>query len=75
MSPHQNVSQAAALAAVQGSGVVPGAAVYANLVACELVTHALRRDEGVLSSDGGLVVHTGVHTGRSVQDKYTVDDL
>ena len=52
----------------------PAARCFANLNASELVTHALRRGEGTLSEDGGLVVHTGVHTGRSVQDKFTVDD-
>ena len=74
MSPHQNVADAAALAAVQGSGVVPGGPVHANCVASELVAHALRRGEGVLSADGGLVVQTGVHTGRSVADKFSVND-
>ena len=74
MSPHQNVIDAASLAAVKGSGVVPGGAVHINLNASELVTHALRRGEGRLSVDGGLIVETGVHTGRSVADKFTVDD-
>ena len=74
MSPHQNVVDAAALNAVKGSGVVPGGSVHANLVANELVAAALRRGEGRLSEDGGLVVETGVHTGRSVADKFTVDD-
>ena len=74
MSPHQNAVDAAAQAAVKGSGVIPGGPVHANLAAAELVTHALRRGEGRLAADGGLVVETGVHTGRSVQDKFTVDD-
>jgi phosphoenolpyruvate carboxykinase (ATP) len=74
MSPHQNAIDAVALAAVKGSGVVPGGPVFANLGAAALVTHALRRGEGRLAADGGLIVETGVHTGRSVQDKFTVDD-
>ena len=74
MSPHQQVIDAAALNAVKGSGVVPGGPVHANLHASELVAAALRRGEGRLSEDGGLVVETGVHTGRSVADKFTVDD-
>ena len=74
MSPHQNAVDAVALSAVKGSGVVPGGPVYANLSAPALVTHALRRGEGRLAADGGLIVETGVHTGRSVQDKFTVDD-
>ena len=74
MSPHQQVVDAAALNAVKGSGVVPGGPVHANLHANELTAAALRRGEGRLSEDGGLVVETGVHTGRSVADKFTVDD-
>jgi phosphoenolpyruvate carboxykinase (ATP) len=60
--------------ALGGTGVQPTGPVHANLNASQLVTHALRRGEGTLSEDGALVVKTGVHTGRSVQDKYTVDD-
>ena len=74
MSPHQQTIDAAAATAVKGAGFTPGGTVHANLLANELVTHALRRGEARLSSDGGLVVETGVHTGRSVADKFTVDD-
>ncbi len=74
MSPDKPTIDAAALSAVKGSGVVPGGPVHANLLAGELITQALRRGEAKLSSDGGLVVQTGVHTGRSVADKFTVDD-
>ena len=59
--------------ALAGSGVVPGAAVHANLTAPMLVTHALRRGEGRLSAEGALIVKTGIHTGRSVADKFSVD--
>ena len=40
----------------------------------ELIELAIRRDEGQFSSTGALVFHTGAHTGRSAQDKFTVRD-
>ena len=61
-------------AAVSGTGVSISRNVYANLHAARLVEMALRREEGSLSADGALVVDTGVHTGRSVQDKFVVDE-
>ena len=60
--------------ALAGTGVHPAHALYANLSAPELVAHAIRRGEGRLSADGALIVGTGVHTGRSVQDKFVVDE-
>ncbi len=48
--------------------------VLANLTAPALVAEALRRNEGRLSEDGALIVNTGVHTGRSVRDKFVVDE-
>ena len=35
---------------------------------------AVRRDEGLISAGGPLVVRTGSHTGRSPQDKFVVDE-
>ena len=57
-----------------GTGLMPTGTVHANLAAAALVTHALRRGEGRLSAEGALIVKTGVHTGRSVQDKFSVGD-
>jgi phosphoenolpyruvate carboxykinase (ATP) len=48
--------------------------VLANLTAPELVAHAIRRKEARFSTDGALIVDTGVHTGRSVADKFVVDE-
>jgi phosphoenolpyruvate carboxykinase (ATP) len=45
-----------------------------NLAAPALTEAALRRGEARLSADGALIVATGVHTGRSVQDKFVVDE-
>ncbi len=74
MSPMIPLADHAATAALEGTGVQPTGPVHANLTAPQLVTHALRRNEGTLSAEGALIVKTGVHTGRSVQDKFTVDD-
>ncbi|MBW3634669.1 MAG: phosphoenolpyruvate carboxykinase (ATP) [Chloroflexi bacterium] len=43
---------------------------YRNLAPSELIEHAIRRGEGKLASSGALVVETGVHTGRSPDDKF-----
>ncbi len=66
--------QTDAASALAGTSVFPGRAVHANLAAPQLVAHALRRNEGTLSSDGALIVKTGAHTGRSVADKFMVDE-
>jgi len=63
-----------AQSALRGTGVHPGRAVHPNLVASQLVEHAIRRGEGRLSADGALLVQTGAHTGRSAQDKFIVDE-
>ena len=54
-------------------GIVNVAQVYRNLTPAELVEHALKREEGILSASGALVVTTGKYTGRSPKDKYIVD--
>ncbi len=63
-----------AASALAGTHVFPGAAVHANLPPSQLIAHALRRNEGTLSADGALIVKTGAHTGRSVADKFMVDE-
>jgi phosphoenolpyruvate carboxykinase (ATP) len=45
-----------------------------NLGTAQLVEYALSQQEGVLASGGALVVRTGLHTGRSPQDKFVVRD-
>ena len=39
-----------------------------------LASHAIKREEVIISADGALVADTGQHTGRSAQDKFIVDD-
>lgn len=74
MSPLIPLADHHAARALAATGVQTSGPVHANLNAVQLVTEALRRGEGRLSEDGALVVETGVHTGRSVQDKFTVGD-
>jgi phosphoenolpyruvate carboxykinase (ATP) len=50
------------------------AKLWHNLSGPELVEHALRRGEGVLGSDGQLIVDTRPHTGRSPKDKFFVKE-
>src|SRR5258706_4691838 len=45
-----------------------------NLGTDQLLEHAIRRQEGVLSSSGALAVNTGQFTGRSPKDKFIVRD-
>ncbi len=63
-----------AATALSGTGVHAGRPVHPNLTAPALVAEALRRREGRLSIDGSLMVETGEHTGRSVRDKFVVDE-
>lgn len=44
-----------------------------NLDFSELVEAAIHNNEGYLSSDGALMVNTGIFTGRSPNDKYIVN--
>jgi phosphoenolpyruvate carboxykinase (ATP) len=60
--------------AIAGTGVSPSGEVHPNLTAPALVAQALRRGEGRLSADGAFIAVTGQHTGRSVQDKFVVDE-
>jgi phosphoenolpyruvate carboxykinase (ATP) len=60
--------------ALSGTGVLAATPVHANYSPAALVAESLRRSEGRLSADGALMVVTGVHTGRSVQDKFVVDE-
>jgi phosphoenolpyruvate carboxykinase (ATP) len=60
--------------ALAGTGVQASRPIHSNQTAPALVAEALRRDEGRLSIDGAFMVETGVHTGRSVQDKFVVDE-
>src|SRR5215216_627552 len=45
---------------------------YRDLAPSVLIEHTIRRGEGRLADAGALVVETGVHTGRSPEDKFVV---
>jgi phosphoenolpyruvate carboxykinase (ATP) len=49
-------------------------AVHWNLSVPLLYEHAIRRREGQLGAGGSFVANTGIHTGRSVRDKYIVEE-
>jgi len=48
--------------------------VFHNNNRVELLEMSVARGEGRFSADGALAVTTGVHTGRSAQDKFLVRD-
>ena len=47
--------------------------VYKNLSPACLVEEAIKRNEGMLTETGALLIKTGKYTGRSPKDKYIVD--
>ena len=54
-------------------GIINAKSIYRNLCPAKLIETALRREEGILSNTGALVVMTGKYTGRSPKDKFIVD--
>src|SRR5918993_1912936 len=55
-------------------GIEAAGTVHHNPTVALLYTHALKRGDGTLAEGGPLVVDTGVHTGRSPNDKFVVRD-
>ena len=55
-------------------GLEGAKSVAYNLEAPMLYEEAIRRGEAVIAPGGAIVAETGVHTGRSPQDKFTVKD-
>ena len=47
--------------------------IHWNLSAAALYQEAITRREGIVTAGGALTVSTGVHTGRSPNDKFIVD--
>jgi phosphoenolpyruvate carboxykinase (ATP) len=48
--------------------------IHWNLSVPMLYEHAIRRREGVIGAGGSFVANTGIHTGRSVKDKFIVEE-
>lgn len=48
--------------------------LYRNISMPELIQFAIKREEGVLSDKGALIVNTGKYTGRSPKDRFIVKD-
>jgi phosphoenolpyruvate carboxykinase (ATP) len=57
---------------LDAQGLRPRGTVHANLVAPELIEHAVRLGEGQLADMGPFVAVTAPHTGRSPEDKFIV---
>ncbi len=55
-------------------GIKSAANVHWNLSTPALYERAIRNSEAVLAQGGALVANTGVHTGRSANDKFIVRD-
>jgi phosphoenolpyruvate carboxykinase (ATP) len=57
---------------LEALGIVRSGRVHWNLSPAALYEEAIRRGEAQLAADGPLVARTGLHTGRSPNDKFTV---
>ncbi len=68
------MTQLASLEVLKGTGLSIARSIHANLTAPQLVQASLVKGESRLSAEGAVIVRTGVHTGRSVADKWVVDE-
>jgi len=58
---------------LEKSGILNPKNVYYNLNAPELYEEALKRDEGILMENGALLLNTSPYTGRSPNDRFTIE--
>lgn len=55
-------------------GIETSKQVFWNLQPAQLVEHAIKNQEGVLTDTGALMADTGTFTGRSPKDRFIVKD-
>ena len=67
-------TQAGRVRGLEEHGVRTARPVHWNLSTPGLYEMAIRRGEGVLALEGPMVCRTGVHTGRSPNDKFMVKE-
>ncbi|HVE78657.1 MAG TPA: phosphoenolpyruvate carboxykinase (ATP) [Gemmatimonadaceae bacterium] len=73
-TPRAEVSERQSMHGLERQGLRPTGNVHWNLVAPDLVEHAVRRGEGHLADMGPFVAVTAPHTGRSPNDKFCVKE-
>jgi phosphoenolpyruvate carboxykinase (ATP) len=59
---------------IENHGIKNAGTVYWNLTGPMLYEQVVQRREGTIAHLGPLMVHTGDHTGRSPNDKFTVKE-
>jgi phosphoenolpyruvate carboxykinase (ATP) len=67
-------TQATPAYSLDEQGVRTSRPIHWNLSTAALYEHAIRREEGALAAEGPLVCNTGLHTGRSPNDKFLVKE-
>jgi phosphoenolpyruvate carboxykinase (ATP) len=61
-------------ASLEKAGILKTRKTHWNLRPEELVEESLKRELGILASNGALVINTGKFTGRSPEDRFIVED-
>ena len=72
--PRLDTAGVAGILGLGAHGLSPKGDVHWNLESEELISHALRREEGRLTAHGVFVAETGERTGRSPNDRFIVKE-